>query len=321
MSNRVLTTLATVAALAAAPAAMAADFTFKAAHTNAAGEVQDMGIQKMQTLLETYSDGKATLQDFPGGQLGDEQQTVEGAMMGLLDISMTSNAMLSNYIKDYKVFDLPFMNSDVVGLGQKIDDNWDLMEKDANAAGFQLLAVFSSGIRHLMTKQPITSIDDLKGLKIRTMQNPVHVEAWRDYGANPTPMSYSELYGALQSGVVDGAEGATTGYVGMKFYEVAPYFTTIGWLNMTAPVVMKKTQFDSLPQDVQDALMKAGHEAAIWQRQFVVDQEKPLLEEARKAGAHISSIDTQPFVDATQPLYKTAVTSEGQKALFEALTK
>ncbi len=320
MSNRVLTTIAALAALAAAPA-FAADYTFKVAHTNAAGEVQDMGLQKMKELLEAKTDGAATLEIYAGGQLGDEQQTVEGVMLGSLDMGMTSNAMLSNYVEDYKVFDLPFLFPTIPALGEKVDANWDMMEASANGSGFQLLAVFSSGIRHLMTSKPVESIDDLAGMKIRTMQNPVHVEAFRAYGANPTPMSYSELYGALQSGVVDGAEGASTGYDGMKFYEVAPDFALVGWLNMTAPVTMKKDTFDALPAEIQTALMEAGSEAATWQRQYVVDQEQPLLDSFKEHGVNITTPDTAPFIEASQPLYESQLTTEGQKALFEALTK
>lgn len=319
MSNRVLTALATLAALAAAPVA-AQEYSFQVAHTNAAGEVQDMGLQKMKDLLEAKTDGAATLEIFAGGQLGDEQQTVEGVMLGSLDIGMTSNAMLSNYVDDYKVFDLPFLFPSIPSLGEKVDANFDMMEDSANGAGFQLLAVFSSGIRHLMTSEPVETIADLEGMKIRTMQNPSHVEAFRAYGANPTPMSYSELYGALQSGVVDGAEGASTGYDGMKFYEVAPSFALVGWLNMTAPVTMKKDAFDALPEDIQTALMEAGAEAASWQRQYVVDQEQPLLDSFAEMGVTITEPDTAPFIEASQPLYESQLTTDGQKALFDALT-
>ncbi|NVO24700.1 TRAP transporter substrate-binding protein [Donghicola sp. B5-SW-15] len=320
MMKTVFTSFAAVVALTAAVPAFAADYVFKAAHTNAAGEVQDMGLQKMKELLEAKTDGAATIEIYAGGQLGDEQQTVEGVMMGTVDIAMTSNAMLSNYVEDYKVFDLPFLFPSIPALGEKVDANWDLMESDANEAGFELLAVFSSGIRHLMTAEPVNSIADLEGMKIRTMQNPVHVSAFRAYNANPTPMSYSELYGAMQSGVVDGAEGASTGYDGMKFYEVAPNFALVGWLNMTAPITMQKGKFDALPADIQTALLESGAEAATWQRQYVVDQEEPLLASFREKGVNITTPDTAPFIEASKPLYASELTTDGQKKLFEALT-
>ncbi|WP_146591147.1 TRAP transporter substrate-binding protein [Puniceibacterium confluentis] len=319
MSNRTLTSLVVACALAAAPA-FAAEYTFKIAHTNAADEVQDMGLQKMKELLEAKTDGAATLEIYPGGQLGDEAQIIEGVMLGSLDMAMTSNSMLSNYVEDFQVFDMPFLFPTIPALGEKLDANFDLLESSANAAGFELLGVFSSGIRHLMTSKPIESIGDLAGMKIRTMQNPVHVEAFRAYGANPTPMSYSELYGALQAGVVDGAEGASTGYDGMKFYEVAPSFALVGWLNMTAPVTMQKAAYDALPAEIQTALMESGEEAAAWQRQYVVDQEQPLLDGFAAQGVRITHPDTTPFIEASKPLYESQLTTDGQKALYQALT-
>ncbi|MCE8419092.1 TRAP transporter substrate-binding protein [Rhodovulum sulfidophilum] len=319
MSNRALPAIALMAMLTGLPA-LAADFTFQVAHANAADEVQDKGLQKMRDLLEEKTDGAATLEIYPSGQLGDEAQSIEGVMLGSLDMSMTSNSLLSNYIEDFRVFDMPFLFPSISALGEKIDANWELMEDTANGSGFQLLGVFSSGIRHLMTSKPVESIEDVAGLKIRTMQNPVHVEAWRAYGANPTPMTYSELYGALQSGVVDGAEAASTGYDGMKFYEVAPDFALVGWLNMTAPVVMQKAAFDALPENIRTALMEAGQEAAQWQRGYVEAQEKPLLEGFEAEGVTITTPDTEPFREASLPLYESELKTPGQKALLEALT-
>ncbi|WP_172329593.1 TRAP transporter substrate-binding protein [Mangrovicoccus sp. HB161399] len=318
MSNRMLSALLASAALLLP--AMGEAQSLRVAHTNAADEVQDMGLQKMNEILAEKTGGAVSLEDFPGGQLGDEQQITESVMLGSLDMAMVSNAMLSNYVSEYKVFDMPFLFPTIDGLGDKIDANFDLMQEDANAAGFQLIAVFSSGIRNLMTSEPVNSIDDLEGMKIRTMQNPVHVAAFRDYGANPTPMSYSELYGALQSGVVDGAEGASTGYDGMKFYEVAPNYALVGWLNMAAPIVMQKSAFDALPEDVQADLMEAGHESAIWQRQYVIDQEAPLLEKFEELGVNITRPDLEPFKAASKPLYESELTTDGQKALYSALT-
>jgi len=319
MSNRTMLSVLLSATVLATPL-MAQDYSLRVAHTNAANEVQDMGLQKMEEILKDKTAGKVSIQDFPGGQLGDEQQLVESVMLGSLDMAMVSNAMMSNYVKDYKVFDMPFLFPSVTDLGNKIDANFDLMQKDANAAGFQLIAVYSSGVRNLMTDKPVDSMSDLKGMKIRTMQNPVHVAAFRDYGANPTPMSYSELYGALQSGVVDGAEAASTGYDGMKFYEVAKNYAVVGWLNMTAPIVMQKSAFDALPKDVQDDLMQAGHDSAVWQRQYVVDQEEPLLEKFKKLGVNITHPDLAPFKAASEPLYKQELTTKGQQELLKAMT-
>lgn len=317
--NKMFASMALLALMAGPLAAQ--DYKFKIGHTNAAGEVQDKGLEKMKELLEAKTGGAATLDIYPGGQLGDEAQLIEGVMLGSIDMSMTSNSLLSNYVEDYKVFDMPFLFPTIAGLGDKIDAHWDMMEASANAAGLQLLGVHSSGIRHLMTKKPVETMADLAGLKIRTMQNPVHVEAWRSYGANPTPMSYNELYGALQSGVVDGAEAASTGYDGMKFYEVAPDFALIGWLNMAAPVVMQKTAYDALPENIQTALMESGREAAAWERGYVEEQEQPLIDKFKAAGATVTQPDPTPFREASKPLYESQLTTDGQKALLKAMTE
>ena len=295
--------------------AFAADYVFKIAHTNAADEVQDKGLQLMRDLLEEKTDGRATIEIFPNGVLGDEAQLVEGTMLGTLDMAMTANSTISNYITDYRVFDLPFLFTSIAALSDKLEDEdvYAAMETSAENAGFELIGVFSSGIRHIMTKDPVESIED--------MQNPIHVDAFRSFGANPTPLAYSELYGAPQSGVVDGAEGAATNYTGQKLYEVAPDFAILGWLNMTAVVFMNEGMFSGLPEDIQIALKESGEEAATWQRQYVDDQEKPLLEALVENGVTISHPDPAPFREAVIPLYNEMLETDSQKELFELATQ
>lgn len=303
--------------------AFAADYVFKVAHTNAADEVQDKGLQLMQDLLEKKTDGRATLEIYPNGMLGDEAQLVEGTMLGTLDMAMTANSTISNYITDFRVFDLPFLLTSIPALSAKLEDEdvYTAMESSANNDGFELIGVFSSGIRHLMTKEVVESIDDIKNLKIRTMQNPIHVDAFRSFGANPTPLAYSELYGALQSGVVDGAEGAATNYTGQKLYEVAPDFAILGWLNMTAVVFMNEGKFKELPEDIRTALKESGEEASLWQRQYVDDQEKPLLDALVEKGVKLSHPDPKPFKEAVIPLYNEMLETESQRTLFDLVAK
>lgn len=251
-------------AIAGTQWANAAEITIRAGHTNVTGSIQDQGIQKLRDLLEAKTNGKATIEIFPNGQIGDEGQLVEGLLLGTLDMAMVSNSILSNFINDFRVLDMPFMFKDINALSKALEGPaMPIMQASAKDSGFQLIGSYSSGIRHLMTKKSINGIEDLAGLKIRTMQQPMHVEAFRAYGANPTPMAYAELYGALQSGVVDGAEGATSDYNAKRFYEVADYFSLVGWLNLTSQIVMSSAKFSALPQDVQTALLEAGAESAV----------------------------------------------------------
>jgi len=308
--------------LSVAAPSQAAEITIKVGHTNKTDAIQDKGLQKLRELLEAKTGGKATIEIFPNGQLGDEGQLVEGVVLGTVEGSMTSNSILSNFIKDFRVLDMPFMFESIAALSTALEGPAKpLMQESAKAAGFQLIGTYSSGIRHLMTKKDIAAIGDLANLKIRTMQQPMHIEAFRSYGANPTPMAYAELYGALQTGVVDGAEGATSDYSAQRFYEVASHFSLVGWLNLTAQVVMSSTKFESLPEDVQKALLEAGQESAVWQRQYVIEQEQPLLAELKGKGVSIVEPDLAAFKEASKPLYDKFLETDSQRALFEALTK
>jgi tripartite ATP-independent transporter DctP family solute receptor len=313
--------LSAVLALAGAGSAAAAEITLKAGHTNVTGSIQDMGIQKLKELLEAKTGGKATIEIFPNGQIGDEAQLVEGALLGTVNMAMTSNSLLSNFVKDFRVLDMPFLFPDIATLSRALDGPAkEIMATSAQGSGFRVIGSYSSGIRHLMTKKPITSVGDLANLKIRTMQQPMHIEAFRAYGANPTPMSYSELYGALQSGIVDGAEGATSDYNAQRFYEVADQFSLVGWLNLTAHIFMSEAGFAALPADVQTALLEAGEESAAWQRQYVIDKEQPLLEELRAKNVSITEPDVSGFREASTPLYDKFLETDSQRSLFEALT-
>jgi TRAP-type C4-dicarboxylate transport system substrate-binding protein len=210
MKKLVTTAIISLFAMGSYPA-LAADITLRAGHTNVTDSIQDMGLQKLRELLEAKTDGKATIEIFPNGQIGDESQLVEGVLLSTIDMAMTSNSLLSNVVNDFRVLDMPFMFENIALLSKALEGAAKAkMQEAAKASGYQLIGSYSSGIRHLMTKKDIETIDDLANLKIRTMQQPMHIEAFRAYGANPTPMAYSELYGALQSGVVDGAEGATS---------------------------------------------------------------------------------------------------------------
>lgn len=322
MKTLLATAALSIAALVGATSIQAQEIVFRAGHTNVTGSIQDMGMQRLRDLLEEKTGGRATIEIFPNGQIGDEAQLVEGVLLGTVPMAMTSNALLSNVVTDLRVLDMPFMFESIDALSEALDGPArELMREAAEASGYKLIGTYSSGIRHMMTSKPIGTIDDLANLKIRTMQQPMHVEAFRAYGANPTPMAYSELYGALQSGVVDGAEGATSDYINQRFYEVADHFSLVGWINMTAHIFMSKATFDGLPADVQTALLEAGEESAQWQRRYVVEQEQPLLEELRARGVNIVEPDTAPFREASLPLYERFLQTPSQRTLFEALSE
>ena len=295
--------------------ALAQTVLLRAAHTNAIGEVQDEGLRFMDKRLRALSGDRLGLQIYPNGQLGNELPMVEGVALGTIDLAVPSHAAFANFVREYQLLDMPFLIRDyghlmrvatTPAMGQLADA--------ARGRGFRVLALYSSGVRHLMTRDAVGGIAELKGKKIRTQQNPVHVAAFNAFGANATPLAYGELYSAIQVGVVDGAEAAYTNYVAQKFFEVAKHWTTVGWLSLTAPVVISERKFQSLAPDLRAALIQAGEESAVFERQFVVDGEAKLVEAVKAQGVTIVEPDKEPFMRAARPLYDRFLTSDADKA-------
>jgi TRAP-type C4-dicarboxylate transport system substrate-binding protein len=215
---------------------------------------------------------------------------------------------------------MPFLFRDMDHMDRVVSGPaFEELKAAAARKGLRLLGIYSSGIRHIMTKEPIQSMADLKGKKIRTMQNPVHIEAFKAFGANATPLAYGELYGALQTGVVDGAEAANTNYNGARFYEVAKNWALVGWLNLTAPLVISEKKFVALPADVQRALVEAGAESAKWERKLVIDTDKPLLERIKAQGAKVTTPDPEPFRQASRQVYEKMLTTPTDKKLLNLI--
>ncbi|WP_137045268.1 TRAP transporter substrate-binding protein [Pseudolabrys sp. FHR47] len=309
--------------LSAAPlmSASAAEVVLKASHNANATEPYNLGLERMNEILKKKTGDKAEIKIFPNAQLGDEKESIQGTQLGTIDIAVTANETLVNFVPDLSVFSMPFLFGDAAQMNRALADPAvrDDVNKILAKKGFHLLGFFSAGTRHIMTKKPIKSIADLHGMKIRTMQNPAHIAAFKDFGANPTPLAYSELYGALQTGVVDGAEAANTNYFSKKFYEVAPDWALLGWLELVAPVIMGEQRFQALPKNVQVALTDAANEASAYQRKVYLDSDNKLFDELVKQGVKVTKPDPAPFRAAAEKVYAGYITTDGQKELFKLI--
>ena len=310
----------TALAIAFAGPAFAADIVLKAGHSQNAGQPMDVALKMLGEHLSKATNGKATIEIFPNMQLGGEVEMIKQVMTGTLDITSPSNAPLTNFVPELKLFDMPFLFRDeehmIKVLGGPVLGE---INKIVAKSGVRLLGVFNVGVRHIMTKKPVNTMADLQGLKIRTMQSKYHMEAFNSFGANATPISYAELYSSLQSGVVDGAEAANTNYYEKKFYEVAPYWAQVGWTVLTAPVIMSEKKFQSLPADVQKALLEGGAIAAKWEQQEYAAGDKMRLEEVQKTGTTITTLDPAPFRAAAQMVYDKFLTTPEEKNLLKMI--
>ena len=323
MKKLLLTTAVVAVSLAGATfsaPAKAADIVLKAGHSQNAGEPMDLGLKMISEHISKATGGKAEIQIFPNMQLGGEVEMIKQVLTGSLDITSPSNAPLTNFVPELKIFDMPFLFRDEghmikVLRGPVLQD----INKIVSKRGIRLLGVYNVGVRHIMSKKPVKSIGDLKGLKIRTMQSKYHMAAFNAFGANATPISYAELYSSLQSGVVDGAEAANTNYYGKKFYEVAPYWGQVGWTILTAPIIMSEKKFASLPADVQKALLEGGNKAAAWEQDHYAAIDKKRLGMLKEKGVKVSKLNTAPFQKAAAKVHAEFLTSDAEKRLLKMI--
>lgn len=300
----------------------AADIVIKAGHDNTVTMPYHLGLVKFKTLVEERTGGKVEVKIYPNAQLGDEMQMIKGILTGSLDMCVTSSSKLVNFVPEIKIFTMPFLfdGGEHLDAAMRSPEVAGILSEITASKGFYVLGSFSAGVRHVLnSKKPLFSMDDLKGLKIRVMSNPVHVAAFRAFGANPSPISYSELYGALQTKVVDGAEAANTNYYGKKFYEVADYWAMIGWLNIMAPVIISEKKLQSLPEDVRGVMIQAGLEAAEYQRELYIQADKENFWNLLAEGVKVTYMDPTPFREASKQVYDEFLKTDQEKKLLEAI--
>lgn len=316
----VLAGAALMAAMAAVPAMAQQSFTLKASHSAATNEPYQVGMEDLARRLQEATGGRVKVNIFPSNQLGNEREVTEGLQLGLVDISSPANSVLTNFVPDLMALDMPFLFRDAEHAERMLDGPLtDAAAEVLAKKGYVLLGLYTAGTRHIMSKRPINSLADLKGQKIRVMQNPAHIETFKLLGANPTPLAYGELYGALQSGVVDGAEAANTNYHAQKFYEVSPNWSLVSWNVLVSPLIMSAKKFNSMPADIQKALMEAGRASAKVERAEYLRSDKERFEALKAAKVNVTQPDLAEFRTAVSGVYDKFIKTEAQKQLITVI--
>ena len=277
----------------------------KAHFTNNPGEPQIVAGELFKKIVEEKTNGDIKVEIYPNNQLGESNSVLEGIQLGTIEMAQVTGPMLS-FVPELIVFELPFLFRDRDHMYAVMDSE---IGKSLNSSfekkGFHSLGYGDVGLRHILTvDKEIKSIDDLKGLKIRTMGNPAHLAAFKAFGANPLPMAYGELYTALEQKVIDGAEAANINYESKKFYEPAPHWALVGWINLVGYTVMSKKLYDSLSPEYQKIIDDAAVEMNTLERKLYREQDESLLPELEKQGVKVTYPDRQPFMDASKKVYE-----------------
>ncbi|MFC0557544.1 TRAP transporter substrate-binding protein [Halalkalibacter alkalisediminis] len=265
-----------------------------------------LGAKEFARLVEEKTEGRYKIEVYAGGQLGDEKSVIEQLQLGTIDLTRVNAIPLSEFSSDIGVVAMPYLFEDE-------DEKWEILNGEIGQdllgtfEGSRLvgLSFYDSGVRSFYnTKRPVTTPDDLAGLQIRVQQSDLAIDIINSLGASATPMEYGEVYSALQTGVIDGAENNFPSYFTSNHYEVAKYFTVNGYQGVPEVLLGSEKLWNELSAEDQEVFREAALESVAVQREAWAN----LVDEAQKAvlenGSELVEIDDiTPWREAVQPVY------------------
>jgi tripartite ATP-independent transporter DctP family solute receptor len=310
--------IAAALVLSCASLSALAQAALKLGHPQAATSAFQVGAVAFAEELGKLTKGKYKVDIFPSGALGGEREMTESVQLGTLDFVLTSTGPVGNFVPEVLVTDVPFLFRDY-GHAHKVLDGAIGQEILAKfpAKGLVALAWGENGFRHLTnSRRSVVNPDDMKGLKLRTMENPVHMTAFRTLGSLPTPMAFPEVFTALQQGTVDGQENPIPVITSSKFGQVQKHLTLTGHVYSPALFMTSPALFEKLPDADKQAFRDAARVGAAAMRKRVAEVEKSGIEELRAQGVTVvTEINRPAFQAALRPAYEQYEKRFGAAAL------
>jgi TRAP-type transport system periplasmic protein len=287
-------------------AAPAKKYVLRLSHTHATGDTAlDVYAVKFKELAAAKSGGQVDIQVFPNGQLGQEREIVQQVQQGLCDFMASGTAIWGTVAPKIQILDLPFLFRDYDHIHKSMDGEvGQLLAKHVEErTGARPIAYYDSfGFRSVVTRtKEVKSIEDMKGLKLRTLPSPIYVKAIELMGASPTPMAFGEVYTSLQTNVIDGYEHDANTTLMQKFFEVTKYFAVTQHISGVLGLVGNAKSIDALPPDIKKAVLDAAKEAAVFQRKRAPEEDEKSMAELKKKGMVFNLVDRKPFAAKAQP--------------------
>jgi tripartite ATP-independent transporter DctP family solute receptor len=280
--------------------------SLKLGHAVAVEHPYHLGAVKFAELVAQRTKNKVKIDVYPSTQLGNERDMVEGLQLGTIDLVVTSTGPLGGFVPKMFIVDLPFLFRDREHAYKVLDGpiGRDLLEA-FSAKGIKGLAFWENGFRQITNNvRPIEKPEDLKGIKIRTMENKVHLASFKAFGASPTPMAWSEVYTALQQKTIDAQENPIAIIYHQKIAEVQKYLALTGHFYSPTPLLMSLKAFNSLPKDIQKIFSNTAMECATYERSLLRDSEAKQIAELKAKGMQVITPNKKPFQDAAASVYK-----------------
>lgn len=302
------------------------DRTIRVSHVVPKDHPFQVGIDKFAEILAQKTGGKLKMRGYPDGQLGAELQSISSAQGGVLEMTLVSTAATASVVKEFGVYDLPFLfndhkEADLVldgPVGRKLLDK--LPEK--NLVG---LCYFENGFRHVTnSRRPITKAEDFKGLKIRTIQNPVFIDIFNNLGANALPLPFTEVFTALESKAIDGQETPYSNIYGNKFYEVQKHVSNTGHIYGAAVVLVSKKFWDQVSGAEQKVLQESCNTSRDFERTYNRAEDPKLLAQIKAKGAiytEIAPAERARMRELLKPVYEKYSRNLGEDVVKQTLAE
>jgi tripartite ATP-independent transporter DctP family solute receptor len=283
--------------------AMAADMTLRFGHVGNPGSLFEATANHFAECANGTLGDKAEVQAFGASQLGTDKELLQKLKLGQVQFALPSSVM-SSVDDKFGIFEMPYIIKDRDHMRRVQDAMMDEFEAAANAHGYTIVGLAENGFRHITNNvRPINVPGDLEGIKLRTPNGAWRVKMFKEYGANPTPMAFSDVFTALQTGVIDGQENPYAQIASAKFQEVQKYLSITGHVYTPAYILASKSQFDALPEDVQAALKECAAETQDFTYETAAAMEVELLDVIKAAGVEVNEADKDAFIAASQPIY------------------
>lgn len=284
------------------------------------------GLVKFGELVESKTNGSIKVEVYPNGQLGGDREVFESLQFGSIQGTTMSTGPIAQFVPKFNVFDLPFLfpNSEVAYevLDGKIGSDLLAELESQNVIG---LNYWENGFRHLTNGvKEVKTPEDVKGLKIRTLENDLHMDIWSELGANPTPMAFTELFAGLQQGVVDGQENPVGNVTANKFYEVQKYLSKTGHVYNASPFLISKDFWNTLSDEEKKAVQEAADEARDHQRELNQKEDEDGYKFLTENGMTVTDItdeEKEAFLEKVKPVYEKYSASIGEEFVDELLAE
>jgi tripartite ATP-independent transporter DctP family solute receptor len=300
--------------------------TLRFGHHHAVGGHVDQTVNLLEKLVREKTDGKLTIKVFPGGQLAQEREAFEQLHQGMLDMTITTVGLMDRYWPPLGVDTLPFVWRDWDHAEKALKGKWSEaiaggIDKHTNA---KLLAIVGLGFRHMLFRgEPVTKADNMKGMKMRSPESYVWIRMFELLGAKPTPVTWGEVYSAMQTGLAEGLESPALMVLDMKFNEVTKSLVKTNHMFGSMVISINKKSFDRLSPDLQKAVQEATREAAQWSFQYGKTGEtgafKTLTEKGMKV---VEPENIQEWAGKVKPLWEEIATKRpGSAELIKILTE